>query len=273
MYPFRQRAAELAHARHQGGLGHGLQLRHHCDAAFLEPARGGAADAVDGADRQGGQDRLGLGAADHRQAAGFVAVGRQLGQRLVVAQANRDGDADIALHGAGQPGQDHHRQPVDQAVLGRQIEIGLVERQGLDQRCRFQHEGADGLAGHLVFSHVGGDHHGMRAQLQRLEHRHRRTRPEAARDIAGGGDDAAPARMADEKRFVAQGRIVALLDRGVESVAIDMGDGEVQQLRMRYQPRRAAIGTGRAGGDQLGAVAAEGGVRGHPIRKDGAGCR
>ena len=44
-------------------------------------------------------------------------------------------------------------------------------------------------------------------------------------DVAGGGDDAAAA-AADDDRAVGEAGIVALLHRGVEGVAVEMGDGE-----------------------------------------------
>ena len=38
-----------------------------------------------------------LGAADHREAARLVEIGRDLGEELVVREADRDGDADLFL--------------------------------------------------------------------------------------------------------------------------------------------------------------------------------
>ncbi len=86
----------------------------------------------------------------------------------------------------------------------------------------------------------------MRAQPPRLEHRHRRMHAEGARDIAGGRDDAA-GRAADDQRLVGKRGVVALLDRGVEGVAIDMGDGERVDFRVPDEARRAAGLAARAG--------------------------
>src|SRR4029077_8135836 len=55
------------------------------------------ADAPDEADRLWGQEIQHLALADHREAAGFVKVGGNLGQELVVAEAYGDGDADALL--------------------------------------------------------------------------------------------------------------------------------------------------------------------------------
>ena len=69
----------------------------------------------------------------------------------------------------------------------------------------------------------------VRAEPQRLEHRHGGSDAEGAREIAGGGDHAAVA-AADDHRLVGERRVVALLDRGIERVAIDMGDRKGVEL-------------------------------------------
>ena len=70
-----------------------------------------------------------------------------------------------------------------------------------------------------------------------------------ARDIACGGNDAATT-AAHNDRFVAQFTIVPFLDAGIESVAIDMGDGEREQFVMTEDAPaaagRAAAGLSRA---------------------------
>src|SRR5947209_18611284 len=79
----------------------------------------------------------------------------------------------------------------------------------------------------------------MRAEPARLKHRHCRSHAVGARDIAGGQHDTASA-PADDYRLVGEGRVVALFDRGIERVAIDMRNRERFDLRMPQQPRRAA---------------------------------
>jgi len=128
---------------------------------------------------------------------------------------------------------------VVQALGAGQIEECLVDRQRLDQRGQRQHPRSDLAADGAVFFHVGWDHHGFRAQFERLEHRHRRAHALDAGDVAGGGDDAAPA-ATDDQRPVAQGRVVALFDRGVEGVAIDMGDVQPVEFWMGEETRAAA---------------------------------
>ena len=77
-----------------------------------------------------------------------------------------------------------------------------------------------------------------RTGLQRLEHRHGRAHALDAGDVAGGRDDAALA-AADDHRLVGQLRIVALLDRRIEGVAVDMGESSLR-VRDGEQPRAAA---------------------------------
>jgi hypothetical protein len=65
---------------------------------------------------------------------------------------------------------------------------------------------------------------------------------ERSRNIAGGGDDAAPP-SADDHRLVHQLGAVSLLDRGVERIAIDVGGCQAEQLGMSDEPWSAAIRT------------------------------
>ncbi len=67
----------------------------------------------------------------------------------------------------------------------------------------------------------GRDHDRRGAERQGLEHRHRRAHAIGPRDVAGGRHHAALA-AADNHRLVGEFRIVALLDGGVERVAVDM---------------------------------------------------
>ena len=120
-----------------------------------------------------------------------------------------------------------------------QVEKGFVDREGLDQRRHLHHQLPDVAAGLGVFRHVGLDDHGLGAELQRLEHRHGGFDAPDARDITGGGNNAARA-AADDHRLVGKLRIVALFDRRIEGIAVDMGDGKLVQFGMAQQARAAA---------------------------------
>ncbi len=117
-----------------------------------------------------------------------------------------------------------------------EIEKGLVDGQGFDLWCQRQHPRTYRAADLDIFRHVRLHDGGVRAQLKRLEHWHGRAHAIGARDIAAGRDDATLA-AADDQRPVDEGRVVALLDRRIEGVAVDMGDGQRRKVRMPHQAR------------------------------------
>ena len=119
-----------------------------------------------------------------------------------------------------------------------------VDRERLDQRGQSQHHLPHLAADARIFVHVRADHAGVRAQPQRLEHRHCRSHPEGSGDVAGRGDNAAPS-AADDHRLGGKRGIVALLDRGVKGVAIDVGNGKPRQFVMAQQSRRTATAAAR----------------------------
>ena len=124
------------------------------------------------------------------------------------------------------------------------IKKGFIDRQRLDQRCERQHARPDFAADRGVMAHARADHHRIRAPLQRLPGRHRRPDAIAARDVACRRDHAALA-PADDHRPVADRRVVAFFDRGVERVAIHMRDGQAEQLAAAAHVIRPAIGACR----------------------------
>ena len=75
--------------------------------------------------------------------------------------------------------------------------------------------------------------------FERLEHRHGGAHAVGARHVAGGRDDPALA-AADDHRLVGEARVVPLLHRREERIAIHMGDGEAVALPVPEQARGAA---------------------------------
>lgn len=99
--------------------------------------------------------------------------------------------------------------------------------------------------------HPGLHDHGVGAELHRLKHRHGRADAADAGEVAAGRDHPAmPA--ADDDRLVADRRIVALFDAGIESVAVHVGDGEREELGVAEEPRGTAGRTPRRGGRRIG---------------------
>jgi hypothetical protein len=180
-------------------------------------------DAVELADRQGFDEGRALLRRDDELAVGLAVIGRQLGQELVVGDAGRGGEAglgeDAGADLAGDVGGERHVLEV-----GRDVEIGLVERQRLDQRRVLQEDRAD-LARHLLVDvEARLDEHQLRAEPLGGRRRHGRAHAELARLVACRHHHAALAAAADRDRLAAQRRVVALLHRRIERIHVEMDD-------------------------------------------------
>ena len=109
-------------------------------------------------------------------------------------------------------------------VLGH-VEIRLVERQRLDPRRHRAEDLEHRLRRGAVLLEVGPDDRQVRAQADRARHRHRRAHAEGASLVAGRRHHAPASRAAaDRHGLAAQRRVVALLDRRVEGVHVDVQD-------------------------------------------------
>ena len=205
----------------------------------FERCREGLADAPDQRHRLRGEERRRLGLADHRKAARLRHVGRDLGEELAIGQPDRNGDADLPLDVAWRTARAPAPAASVQPLGAGEVEERLVDRERLDQRRQRLHHRAHLAADADIFFHVRRDDDRLGAGFERLEHRHRRAHALDAGDVAGGRDDAALA-AADDHRLVLQFRIVALFDRRIEGVAVDMGEMQPVELGMADQPRAAA---------------------------------
>ncbi|MNF48766.1 hypothetical protein D3C84_300240 [compost metagenome] len=107
----------------------------------------------------------------------------------------------------------------------RDIQIGLIQRQRLDQFGVVTEDRLD-LARHgLVGIHPRLDDQQVRAQLQRMPGGHGRTHPVGTGLVIARSDHPATIRStAHRQRFACQARIVTHLDGGIEAVAIDVDD-------------------------------------------------
>ncbi|MNE33870.1 hypothetical protein D3C80_1275660 [compost metagenome] len=217
----------------------GGQIAHDSKAVRAQGAAEDRADAGQDVDRTGGQQGLGLCSADDREAARLVQFRRDLGQEAVGGQADGDGQASLLLDPFLQPDQLEGGRAAVEAFRARQVDPGLVQRQGLDQGRQLADRAEDALALDYVFAEVGLDDDRVGTGLQRLVHGHGRADAVQAGDVAGGRDHAALA-AADDDRLVAQFRSVAFLDRGVEGVAVEMGDGQIAEFIMGDHPTRGA---------------------------------
>ena len=204
-----------------------------------------------------GEEGGDLAAAEHRKAARLVEIGGELGEKLVVAQPDRHGDAELGFDAEGEPREELGGVGGVELLGAAEIEECLVNRQRLDERRQPQHLGAHRTPDLAIFRHVGPDHHPIRASRQRLEHRHRRAYAIEPSHIATGEHNTAGA-ASDHDRSIGEVRPVAFLDRGVKGVAIDVGDRQCVKRGMMDLARRAARATppARGGRDCKGAAIA-----------------
>ena len=168
-----------------------------------------------------GEEPHGLAGAQHGEAARLVEVGGDLGQELVGGEPDRDVmPISLSTRAAKRASALAALMPCSRSVPARSMKASSIE---IGSTCGVSSSisARTWRLTRAYFSMLGGTTVACGQSFQRLEHRHRRAHAEGARDVAGGRDHAALA-AADDQRLVGQGRVVALLDGGVEGVAIDV---------------------------------------------------
>src|SRR6185295_19228731 len=179
---------------------------------------------------------------DDRQAVGLLPARGDLRQELVGRHACRGRQACFILYGFFYPDGDIARQRHAPQVLGH-VEIGLVERERLDQRGRRMQDLHHPLGRLAIFLEVRPDDDELRAEAYRARHRHRRAHAERARLVACRRDHAARlGRSAHHHRLAAQLRVIAHLHRRVERVHVDVDDAarRFAQFKCVVRNRRRA---------------------------------
>ncbi len=241
------------------------------DAVGGEPALQRRSDAPQQRHRLVGEKSRRIVPAQHREAARLVEVGGDLGEKLAVAQTDREGDAEPGLDPPRQRGEELRRRRAVQSGGPREVEKCLVDRDRLNERGQPPHLGAHRPPDFAVLRHIRPDHHCIRAGGQRLEHRHCGADAIKPRHVAAGEHD--PARTAaDDQRAGGQLRLLALFDRRVERVTVDMGDRQSFERRVADQSRRStarAAPAPRGWPGQLGELAAVAAQRAHPTVSSG----
>ena len=104
------------------------------------------------------------------------------------------------------------------------VEIGFVERERLDQRRVVGEDGVDLARDGAVDVEPRRHEHQFRALPHGGGRRHGRAHAERARLVARRGHHAALGAVANRHRPAAQLRVVALLDRRIERVHVDVDD-------------------------------------------------
>ena len=155
---------------------------------------------------------------------GLFPARRDLREKLVGRDARRRGQAGVGANAFLQPARDRRRERLAPRVL-RDVQVRLVERQRLDERRHLAEDREHGVRRGLVAREIRPHDDERRAEAHGLGHRHRRADAERARLVARRRHDAAAIRLAaDGQRLAAQRRVVALLDRRVERVHVDVED-------------------------------------------------
>ena len=114
------------------------------------------------------------------------------------------------------------------------VEVALVHSRLLDRRHDAAHRFPDVLRVLAVERVARADEDGRGATAERLGCAHGGVNPEAARDVVGRSDDAAPARVAaDDERLRPEVGVLELLDGRVERVEIEMRDDHANKCTGR----------------------------------------
>ena len=153
----------------------------------------------------------------------LAVVGGELRQKLVVGDAGGCVEAGHLLDLGADRERDVARQRNPLQVLGH-VEIGLVERQRLDDRRVLGEDLADLLRDRLVDLEARLHEDQVRTLPLGRHRRHRRPDAELAGFVARRRDNATLAGSADGDRLAAELRIVPLLDGCVEGVHVDVDD-------------------------------------------------
>ena len=213
----------VAEGAHERVLGDARRGRRRSRRRARRAAFGRRADTPEAAYRQRVQHvELGTGL-DHEETVGLGEVAGQLGEQLGGGDAHRDGEPGLGLHPGADGPCDVGPGAVEPADAG-DVEERLVERDGFDQR-RVRPQDLHDVGAHVVVEvEPGREEHAVRARATRPRHRRRRVDAEGARLVARGRHHAAPAESAHDHRSTDQARVVALFDRRVERVEVDVQD-------------------------------------------------
>ena len=195
------------------------------DAALAQPRRRHRPDAPQRVDRQLLQERLDALGRDHRQAVRLAPGRRDLREELVRRDAGRRGQAgrlanprlDAPARRSSPSGSPHAFSVTSRYASSSDSASTSGVTDAEDREHLLRHR--------AVLLEIRADDREVRAEADRARHRNRRAHAELARLVAGGRDHAARLRRAaDRHRLAAQLRPIALLDRRVERVHVDVDD-------------------------------------------------
>ena len=199
------------------------QVKTGADAEAVHLGRGHRAHAVELANRQilhEGRPHL---RGDDEQPVRFAVIGGELGQELIVRHARRRGQAGFRSDRCPDLGGDRGGRAAVEQGRGH-VQVGLIQRQRLDQRRVAREYGVDLRRHGFVDFETWRDEHQVRALTLGRDGWHGRTHAEPARLVARRRHHPAFPTAADRHRPAAQARVIALLDGRVEGVHVDVDD-------------------------------------------------
>ena len=207
------------------------QVEPGADAEPVHLGRRHRADGMEPAHIEGLDEGGAAAGRDHEQPVRLAVVGGELGEELVIGHPGRGGQPrPFANAGPDRLGDLRRRRDALQ-VLG-DVEVGLVQRQWLDDGRVLGEHGADLLRHCLVHVEARPDEDQLGAFPPRRDPGHGRSHAEAPGLVARRRHDAALARAAHRDGLAAQGGVVALLHGRVEGIHVDVDDLALTLLRL-----------------------------------------
>src|SRR5271166_3037607 len=160
---------------------------------------------------------------DDKLAVRLALAGRKLGEEFVVGDASR-GRQTRLLEDSRANLLGGRRGTRQAAPVLRHIEIGLVERQRLDQRRVLNKNSMDLARNGAIDVEARRHEHQFRALTHRRGRRHGRTHAEGAGLVTRRGHDPPLGAVSNRDGAPSKRRVVALFNRRIERVHVDVND-------------------------------------------------
>ena len=197
------------------------QIRDSPNSDFVQSAKGLFADTRYDGNRQWIQLLVAIVRSNDGKPVRFVQIGCDFRDQLVFGNADRCRQASALVDRLFDALRNVDACPM-QCFAGSNIQKRLIERQTFDQRREFP-KNLENFCGDLLVSRHSQCHADqVRAAPQCLAHWHCRAHTKLADFVACGGNDSSVAATAHNHRFAAKFRVVALFNRSVERIHIDM---------------------------------------------------
>ncbi len=201
-------------------VGH-AQVAHSADADGGEARQGLAAYAWNHGNRQRIETGLIVLGPDDRQRIRFIEIRGDFRYQFVFGDADRGRQPGLIQYSLLDGHSDLCR-CAEQGLARGDVEKSLIERQAFDYGRELAKDGED-LPGYgLVVRHARLDAAELGAASDRFSHWHRRADAEGPRLVAGRCNDTAVGAPAYDNRLASQPRVIALLDRRIISVHINV---------------------------------------------------